>query len=90
LTLRQHETFCIIPIGFVFRNDWENSENDALKFFRERLLTNFGLRSYYNANDKQKNEKFTFIMNKMRNIGKEGEPEYSDQDIIEEVIETNR
>jgi len=90
LQKRSLETFCIIPVGFIYRDDWEESENVQLTIFRSNLLTKLGLREYYNASDTQKNRNFETIMNKIRNIGMSGGQVYSDEEIIEEVIEMKR
>jgi hypothetical protein len=43
LQKRQFETFCVIPAGFIYREDWEESENKQLNLFRNNLLTIFSL-----------------------------------------------
>jgi hypothetical protein len=87
---RSHEIFCVIPVGFLFRDDWGDSTNDQLTRFHERLLTKFHLREYFNDSQKNKNSKFTKLMEIMKNIGKENQPGYRDEDVIEEVIELRR
>ena len=41
LQKRHFETFCVIPAGFIYRDDWEESENKQLNLFRNNLLTIF-------------------------------------------------
>ena len=90
LQKRSLETFCVIPVGFIFRDDWDETENEELNLFRNKLLTKFGLREYFNASDTQKNRDFETIMHRIRNIGNAGGQVYSDDEIIEEVIEQKR
>lgn len=87
---RSQETFCIIPLGFIYRDDWEESNNVQLTMFRSNLLTKFRLREYYNASNAQKNIEFQTIMHLIRNIGNAGGQVYSDEESIEEVIEMKR
>jgi hypothetical protein len=87
---RSHEIFCVIPVGFLFRDDWGDSTNDQLTRFHERLLTKFHLREYFNDSQKNKNSKFTKLIDTMKNIGKNDQHGYRDEDVIEEVIELRR
>ena len=90
LQKRKLETFCIIPVGFIFRDDWDESENEQLNLFRNNLISNFNLREYYNASNNQKNRMFESINNRIRTIGNAGGQVHSDEEIMEEVIEMKR
>ena len=87
---RRLETFCIIPVGFIYRDDWDEIENEQLNLFRLNLLKKFNLQSYYNANENQKYRLFESINNQIQRIGFTGGKEYSDEEVIEEVIEMKR
>lgn len=87
---RAQEIFCVIPVGFLFRDDWGDSKNDQLTRFHERLLTKFHLREYFNDSQNSKNIKFTKLIDIMKNIGKKNQTGYRDEDVIEEVIELRR
>jgi hypothetical protein len=84
------ETFCIIPVGFIYRDDWEEIENEQLNLFRTNLLKKFNLLSYYNATDNQKYRLFESINNHIQKIGFTDSTAYSDAEVIEEVIEMKR
>ena len=87
---RKQETFCVIPVGFIYRDDWEESENVQLILFRHNLLTKFNLRNFYNATVKEKNKMFLSINNRIKRVGTTAGQVYNDEEIIEEVIEMKR
>ena len=88
---RRLETFCIIPVGFIYRDDWDEIENEQLNLFRLNLLKKFNLLSYYNANENQKYRLFESVNNQIQRIGGfTGGTAYSDEEVIEEVIEMKR
>ena len=86
---RAEETFCIIPAGFVYRDDWEDSNNEQLSIFKDRLLNKFSLREYYKESPKNMSSRFHQIMDIIRNIGATGDPT-TDEEVIEEVRELQR
>ena len=90
LQKRKQETFCVIPVGFIYRDDWEESENVQLILFRHNLLTKFNLRNFYNATVKEKNQMFLLINNRIKRVGTTAGQVYNDEEIIEEVIEMKR
>ena len=87
---RRNETFCVIPVGFIYRDNWDETENTQLILFRNNLLTNFNLRTYYNATENQKNKMFEQINDRIRSIGLNRGQVFEDEEIIEEVIEMIR
>ena len=82
LQKRRNEAFCVIPVGFIYRDDWDEIENEQLHLFRNNLLTKFNLRSYHNSNKMQKNKFFETVYTRIRSIGNSG----FDEEIIEEVF----
>lgn len=90
LQKRRLETFCIIPVGFIYRDDWDEIENEQLNMFRYNLLSKFNLREYYSASETQKSRMFESINYRIRTIGNAGGQVYSDEEVIEEVIEMKR
>ena len=77
-------------MGFIYRDDWEESENVQLILFRHNLLTKFNLRNFYNATVKEKNQMFLLINNRIKRVGTTAGQRYNDEEIIEEVIEMKR
>jgi len=82
--------FAYIPDGFLYRDDWDESENEQLNMFRNNLFSKFNLREYYNGSEYQKKKMFEALNYRIRSVGIAGGQVYSDEEVIEEVIEMKR
>lgn len=86
---RSKEIFNVIPIGFLYRDDWDSTPNQKLITFHDKVLGKFGLREYYNGTEAFKNNKFTDLIGILHIIGKKG-VEVTEEEVLQEVKENLR
>lgn len=80
-------TFCAVPVGFVYRDDWPDpSCNTAMNIFHDKVVINHGLTSYMSGTLDQRNTIYKDVLDTLWSIGKEGAT-VGDEEVLEEVQE---
>lgn len=85
--LRSRITFCTIPLGFLFRDDWPTpNSNEVLSKFHDNVVSLFDLREYKNGDMETREGMYQNLMDILWSIGNEG-TNFDDEEVLEEVRE---
>jgi len=88
---RSKQTFCVVPVGFILRDDWDTTENKELVLFQEKLITKFQLREYMNSAQTRKDDMYQDLMGVLWSVNKyNNKNSVTDEEALQEVLEHSR
>jgi hypothetical protein len=84
---RARRLFLTVPVGFMFRDDWDDQPNLEHSKFQRHLIINFGFQEYFNSTSQRRAELYTDLIGALWATGKPQDKNYS-LAILEEALFT--